>query len=147
MRKVAIVLLALVLGAQFIRFDHPVSEDGREPAAPSEVDATLRGACYDCHSNHPRWPWYAQVAPVSWLFQRDVENGRRRLNFSEWDAYVSDPETARHKLEEIRTTMVRLEMPPWSYRLLHPEARLTSAQRDLLIRWTENTDDHPQPSP
>jgi hypothetical protein len=146
MRTVAVILAALLIAAQFIRFDHPVARGGQEPAAPAEVAAVLRHACYDCHSNQPRWPWYGYVAPVSWLLQRDVEHGRRRLNFSEWDAYASDPDTARHKLDEIRTAMAREDMAPWYYRLLHPEARLTSAQREVVIRWTEQAGNPPPPS-
>jgi heme-binding protein len=146
MRKVAVVLGALLVGAQFIRFDHQLPAAGQGPAAPPEVEAVLHRACYDCHSNQPQWPWYGNVAPVSWLLQRDVDNGRRRLNFSEWDAYASDPETARHKLEEIRTAMAGEDMAPWYYRLLHPGARLTAAQRDVVIRWTEQAGDQPPPS-
>ena len=75
-------------------------------------------ACYDCHSNETVWPWYSHVAPVSWLVQRDVDEGRRKLNFSEWDR----PQKEAH---ESAKTVRKGEMPPWFYILIHPDARLT----------------------
>src|SRR3954468_23474828 len=100
MRKVALVIGALVVAAQCIRVDHSVPPARHDLIAPPDVDAVLRMACYDCHSNQTHWPWYTEIAPISWLAQRDVDNGRRRLNFSEWDDYASDPDTAAHKLDE-----------------------------------------------
>ncbi len=65
--------------------------------APPEIEATLRRACYDCHSNETRWPWYSRVAPLSWFIVRDVEVGRKEINFSEWGSYYAA--TRRRKLE------------------------------------------------
>lgn len=136
-RTAALAIAVLAIGAQFIRFDVPdAPAGGRDIPAPAEVHTLLDRACYDCHSNHTDWPWYTHVAPLSWLLQRDVRNGRQRLNFSQWDEYASDPETARHKLEQIAAAVAGGDMAPWYYRALHPQARLTSAQRDLLVRWT-----------
>src|SRR6185436_12929985 len=67
--------------------------------APAPVDAILRRACYDCHSNESRWPWYGYVAPVSWLVADDVKQGRKHLNFSDWNEYSA--KKREHKLEEI----------------------------------------------
>ena len=128
---------AIVVGAQFVRFDRTAPPVHGDPAAPPEVMRTLRGACYDCHSNETEWPWYSQVAPFSWLLQRDVDEGRRRLNFSEWDEYASDPGTASGKLAEIASSVARGGMAPWYYRVLHPAARLSPAQRELLRQWAE----------
>jgi hypothetical protein len=82
-------------------------------------------ACFDCHSNETRWPWYSQVAPPSWFVQRDVEVGRRVLDFSEWDrTYEEAGESARTVLEG--------EMPPATYLLLHPSARLSPEEKQSL---------------
>ena len=100
---------------------------------PPAVAALLRRACYDCHSNETVWPWYAAVAPVSWLVAHDVREGRRELNFSTWDAY--DAARRRKKLTESRDEMREGEMPPWFYVLLHPEARLGAAEQDAVDAW------------
>ncbi len=107
--------------------------------APDAVIGMLKRACYDCHSNQTRWPWYSHVAPFSWLVSRHVMEARRRLNFSEWEAYASDPETASHKLGEIADQVSSAKMAPWYYRLMHPEARLTLAERQKLIGWAMST--------
>jgi hypothetical protein len=83
-------------------------------------------ACYDCHSNETVWPWYSFVAPVSWLAQRDVDEGRRKLNFSEWDQPQKE---ARESAKAVR----KGEMPPWFYALVQPDARLTAAESEALI--------------
>ena len=84
---VTMVLLVFLLIAQFItvqRTNPPLKED---LAAPPHIKTLLRRACYDCHSNETRWPWYTYIAPVSWLILHDVERGRQELNFSEWGSY------------------------------------------------------------
>jgi hypothetical protein len=94
--------------------------------APGPGLELARGACFDCHSNETEWPWYTNIAPASWLVQRDVEDGRETVNFSEWDR--PQPE-ADELLEVIRDG----DMPPTSYTLIHPEARLTDVQRATLL--------------
>lgn len=97
----------------------------------AEARAVARGACYDCHSNETVWPWYAKVAPASWLVQRDVDEGRSRLNFSEW---APGSEVVAAALgREIAEVVAGGEMPPFQYRILHGSARLSDAQRQLLI--------------
>ncbi|MGH7767721.1 MAG: heme-binding domain-containing protein [Candidatus Binatia bacterium] len=78
------VLLLISLSVQ-VRHTNPSSKG--DVAAPPEINAIFRRACYDCHSNETQWPWYGYVAPISWWIARDVELGRRGLNFSEWDSY------------------------------------------------------------
>ena len=86
-----------------------------------------RRACYDCHSNETEWPWYARVAPASWLVAEDVEEGREHLNFSVWDEPNED-------LDEIVEVLEEGEMPLKKYTLLHPSARLTDEERQALIQ-------------
>jgi hypothetical protein len=94
-----------------------------------ETLALTQRACFDCHSNETVWPWYSNVAPVSWQLQRHVEEGREHLNFSEWGQGGEGEET-----DELVEVILEGEMPPANYLLLHPEARLTAAEQDALVR-------------
>jgi len=132
-RRIAgwILGIAAVLGLaiQFIpygrRHDNPPVR--REPAWDSaRTRALVRRACFDCHSNEVRWPWYSHVAPMSWLVQRDVDRGRRELNFSEWDRRQGKADDAAEEVREGR-------MPPWFYLPVHPEARLSPAEKSDLL--------------
>jgi len=134
-RIVAAMMLALT-GAQAIRFERSSPPVKSDLAAPPAVDSALRQACYDCHSNETRWPWYTAVAPASWLAHYDVVEGRRRLNFSDWRAYAYDPGTRLQKLDEIRRLVLSGEMPPWYYRALRSDTHWTEAQREDVLRWT-----------
>jgi hypothetical protein len=104
--------------------------------APAQIEMLLTRACYDCHSDRTRWPWYSRVAPASWIVARDVILGRKELNFSEWRSYY--PQTRIRKLQWMGRVVRDRAMPPWSYRLMHPGARLTDADRAILDRWIES---------
>lgn len=93
-----------------------------------ETRALAVRACYDCHSNESVWPWYSNVAPISWLVQRDVDEGRQHLNFSEWG---SGREAERER--ELTEVISEGEMPPAIYLLQHGSARLTDAEKQQLI--------------
>jgi len=151
--KVALAaLLALgiaTVAAQLVTVE-PIGEDAPGPpssngdgAVPARIEALLTRACYDCHSNRTRWPWYSRVAPVSWLVAHDVAVGRKELNFSEWGSYY--PQTRRRKLQWMGRVLREGSMPPWSYRLMHPRARLTEAERAILVRWIESAISAPAP--
>ena len=98
---------------------------------PPEVEAVMRRACFDCHTNETRWPLYARIAPGSWLMARDVHHGRSHLNFSKWaDADEDERQTDRENAwDQIQSG----EMPPWFYVLpMHPDAKLSDADKALL---------------
>jgi mono/diheme cytochrome c family protein len=123
--------LALFLAIQVV----PYGRDHRNPPVRREPDwdrpetrSLAVRACFDCHSNETRWPWYASVAPASWLVQHDVTEGRREVNFSEWNRPQKE---ARESAKTVR----KGEMPPWYY----PWARLSSAERRDLVRGLEAT--------
>ncbi len=99
-----------------------------------ETRALAERACFSCHSNETEWPWYSNVAPVSWLVQHDTEEGREHLNFSEWG---SNPKHERS--DELIEPVMEGEMPMPIYLLTHPEARLTAAETEALIRGLEIT--------
>ena len=105
------------------------------PEAAVEVHALMRRSCHDCHSSETRWPWYASVAPVSFLVARNVKDGRRKLNLSTWDSY--DEMRKARKKREIAEEIGRGEMPPWYYVSLHPGAKLSAAERVLIIKWAK----------
>lgn len=104
-----------------------------EPAwdAP-ETRAMAVRRCFDCHSNQTHWPWYAGVAPLSWLIQHHVDEGRHELNFSEWDRRQSESWQAA-----VETSTG--DMPVFGYLSLHPEARLTPAEVRRLAQGLLNT--------
>jgi hypothetical protein len=100
-----------------------------------EVTAVLDRACRDCHSNDTIWPWYSNVAPISWLVIDHVRSGRRHFNYSEWAAYGPDKE--RELLQEICEETRDGSMPVGSYTLVHRDARLSEADVLALCTWTE----------
>jgi Haem-binding domain len=102
----------------------PVTRDTPWPDGRARELAVT--ACYDCHSNQTRWPLHSRVAPISWLVTRDVEQGREKLNFSTWEGDGGD---ARDAAEAI----VDGSMPPRRYLLVHPDAALSDAERQLLV--------------
>ncbi|MGZ8444838.1 MAG: heme-binding domain-containing protein [Candidatus Binatia bacterium] len=107
------------------------------PEAPVEVQALLRRSCNACHSNETVWPWYARVAPASFLITRDVKDGRKKLNLSTWDGY--DETRKSRKKREIAREVGKGDMPPWFYVSLHPEAKLSAAERALIIKWAKQS--------
>lgn len=126
----SLVLLGLVLVAQIVPYgrDHTNPPVQAEPTWDSPTTRALaERACFDCHSNQTQWPWYSNVAPMSWLVQNHVDEGRGVLNFSEWSRGNSEAGEAAETVRE-------RQMPPRSYVLLHPEARLTDAEREQLAR-------------
>lgn len=137
---IGIGLFALI---QFVPYgrDHanpPVTEAASfGPGAGADL---VRGACLDCHSNETTWPWYSNVAPMSWLIQNDVNEGREHLNFSHWD----QPQEAVAELIEV---VEDGEMPPSQYAILHPDARLTDQERAELIEALRYALDQAPPVP
>lgn len=107
---------------------------GAHNPVPAPVMTVLRRACFDCHSNHTRWPWYARVPPASWLVLRDVERGRGQMNFSLWAQY--NPYDRADMLDKVCDLVSKKRMPLWQYRLLHAEARLTDTEVATLCDWS-----------
>lgn len=135
LKRIAAGLLLAVGALQFVPVDsiNP-PEHGQLPAS-AEVQAVLRRSCYDCHSNETRWPWYAKIFPASLLIARDVKKGRGEVNFSMWEKY--DERRKMRKLREIAKEVEKGSMPPAYYLPLHLEARLSAAERDLIMRWAK----------
>lgn len=127
--------LGVIIAVQLVPYgrDHTNPESRKEPAWDSpETRELAKRACFDCHSNETRWPWYASVAPASWLVQWHVDEGREHLNFSAWDTPQKHAHEAAHEVEEG-------EMPLESYLWLHGEAKLSEEERQALMRGLEAT--------
>jgi len=122
----------------------PYGRDHTNPKTVQEITwdrpatrALAQDACFACHSNLTEWPWYTNVAPISWLTTRDVEGGRATLNFSEWQR----PQEA--DLQEVVDAIRGKDMPPLQYRVVHSESKLTDTERQQLERglvasWTKD---------
>jgi hypothetical protein len=124
----ALSVFALFAAAQLVPYGGPHDNPRTvaEPPWSSAADRALaQRACFDCHSNETRWPWYSYVAPASWLVAYDVNEGRERLNFSDWVE-------GTHDADEASEEVLEGEMPPRIYTVLHPEAVLTPAERREL---------------
>ena len=127
---VVLACLGLFLLIQLAPYgrDHTNPPASAEPAWDSPQTRDLASkACFDCHSNLTTWPWYTNVAPVSWLVQHDVDDGRATLNFTEWDR----PQSAG--LGDIAELVRSGEMPPIYYRMIHRSASLTDTEKQQLI--------------
>lgn len=131
--RIVLVGLVLLLAAQFIPVDRTNPPVESSVPAPPAVDEILRRSCYDCHSNETVWPWYSRVAPASWLIARDVAQGRQHLNFSTWNRL--SPAERVHALEEAWEEIEAGQMPLAIYTPLHPDARLTDADKAALEAW------------
>lgn len=129
------IIVAAGLGLLVLIQLVPYGRNHADPAVTNELPfnspetkALVRRACFNCHSNETVWPWYASIAPVSWLVQHDVDEGRSKLNFSDW---LGTREGER--INKIKDEVEEGEMPPFVYRLAHPEARLSDRERQQLL--------------
>jgi hypothetical protein len=106
---------------------------------PPQVESILQRACYDCHSNSTRWPWYSKVAPVSWLVVDDVDSGRREVNFSEWlRRDTKNPtEYTRERFQGICKQVETRNMPLTPYLLVHRAAKLSQRDTETICQWTK----------
>jgi hypothetical protein len=126
---VACVGVALFLLAQLVPYgrDHTNLPVLQEPQWDSpQTRLLVQRACFDCHSNETVWPWYSNIAPVSWLVQRDTQEGREKLNFSEWGR-------GEQEADEIFEVVKEGEMPLPVYLITHPEARLNAQEKQALL--------------
>ncbi len=132
--RIAVIVIAALFLIQWVPYGHHRAP----PAAVTQVtwdaastEQLSRRACFDCHSNETRWPWYASVAPVSWMLQHDVDEGRDHLNFS---AIHITGEEAAEAIREAGKEVREGDMPPRAYVMMHPGARLGPAEREALAR-------------
>lgn len=142
------ILIGLVLvfvGIQFVPNELPavVSNNPgdiiQSGIVSQEVAGILKTSCYSCHSNETIYPWYSYMAPSSWLVAKDVREGREELNFSTWQE--NDMIKKLGLLDDISTEVGEGNMPMGIYTLMHPSAKLTDEQRELIVTWAEDAMD------
>jgi hypothetical protein len=106
---------------------------------PKNVQAVLKTACYDCHSNNTQYPWYSYVQPVRWMLDRHINEGKENLNLSEFGTYSVRRQLS--KLKAMENSIHDGTMPLSSYTLIHKNARLANADKALVIEWAGRTKD------
>jgi len=139
-KKLLIVLLVVFVVAQAFRPEKNNSNDTSKDISnsyvvPENVKTILAKACNDCHSNNTRYPWYAEIQPVAWWINDHVKDGKKHLNFNEFDGY----RIARQykKLEECIDEVKDGEMPLTSYTIIHKDAKLSDDEKQILFTWCE----------
>jgi hypothetical protein len=140
-KKIFLGLALLFLAIQFVR---PAKNLSPAPGpnditakitVPAELQRAFTTACYDCHSDHTRYPWYAEVQPVGWWLSSHIHDGKEHLNFSEFGAY--NAKTADRKLKQIARTVNSGYMPLHSYTWIHRDAILTAAEIKFINDWVD----------
>lgn len=147
-KRLLLVLLGALVIMQFFRIDKSVpevkpSDDFIAIAQPNaEIKSLLMTACYDCHSYKTEYPWYSNVAPVSWWIGHHIEEGREHLNFSLWGTFSQEKKD--HKLHECAEETEEGEMPLNSYTWTHGDAKLSKEDQKKLAEWFESlmSEDH-----
>jgi hypothetical protein len=139
--RIALAVLMVFMGIQFIR---PPKNEGVADASsdithfvtvPDTVRKILKRSCYDCHSNHTNYPWYARISPASLWLARHIKEGKAELNFTDFAQYSR--RRMNTKLSSIAEQVEEREMPLKSYLWMHGAARLSGEEIRLISRWTE----------
>ncbi len=144
-KKILLLLLVVFVAMQFISPARNVSGQGLQVdvtktiKVPDKVLDILKNACYDCHSNDSRYPWYVNVQPMGWIMANHIKDGKKDLNFSEFRSYSLRKQQS--KLKSIATQVKDGEMPILSYTIMHADARLSKEQKELIIDWAISTKD------
>lgn len=127
-----VIVVLMIVGLVILQFI-PYGRNFENPPVVSEPDwnspetrQVMVEACYDCHSNETRWPWYSSIAPVSWLVTKDVIEGRNAVNFSEWGR-------SQEEADDVIESIQEGEMPPVYYIPMHPKALLSAQEKQTLI--------------
>jgi hypothetical protein len=148
MRRTKRWLIILFIGFVIIQFIQPARNQSGQVlqtdltkmfAVPSNVKAVLEVACYDCHSNNTRYPWYSYIQPGGWWLANHIKEGKEELNFSEFGAYSRRRQIS--KLRSIESSLKDGAMPMSSYIIMHKNARLTKEEKKLIIDWIKLTRD------
>ncbi|MEN9701966.1 MAG: hypothetical protein RIR55_1308 [Bacteroidota bacterium] len=140
-KKILVVLLVVLVALQFVRPTRNVSGDTTKDISTlypmsDSVKMIVNKACTDCHSNKTVYPWYASVAPLSFWLDHHVNEGKGEINFNEFASYRIGKQN--HKLKEVIEQIQENKMPLSSYTLIHKEAKLTDAEKEVLIDWCQN---------
>lgn len=139
------VIVVLFVAIQFIPRDNneqrsvPLNDLAKIYMVPSKVSSILKKSCYDCHSNHTDYPWYAQLQPFRYILDSHISNGKAELNFNEFGNYSLRKQ--RSKLRAIGESLEEGSMPLSSYTLIHRNAILSKEDKVTLMNWVKLTSD------
>ena len=140
-KRILVILLIVLILIQFFR---PAQNRSVSPSpadistiypVSANVNSVLEKACYDCHSNNTRYPWYANIQPVAWWLDDHIREGKHDLNFSVFASYRIGKQY--RKLEEVIDLVKKGDMPLQSYTIVHTDAKLTREEKVLLTSWTD----------
>ena len=129
---------AVLLLLQLVKIDipePPKATAADEIKAPKQIMALLERSCYDCHSNTTKWPWYSDIAPISFEVRGHVKDGREWLNFTIWNQYSEEKKQKRLK-GIVKTIDIKMPLP--SYVWAHPEANLNKDERESIKKWAQS---------
>ena len=133
--KMLLIMIGVLLAIQLIRPEktNPPVNESIALKAPKEVMTILKASCYDCHSDETKWPFYSDIAPISWSVIAHVNDGRKALNFSKWSEI--DPETKTRRLKRAIKTVNNGMMPQFNYLMFHDEATLDNDKKQIIVDW------------
>ena len=138
MRALLMIAAIVALTSYFTR-PQPSANSHSPLLVGAQIDSQTRQlierSCRDCHSEATRYPWYSYVAPVSWLIDYDVRQGREHLNLSRWEEYSLI--RRERALSEIANQVRDGAMPLWQYTWIHRNTRLSNADADVIFQWTQ----------
>lgn len=144
-KKILLGILAVVIVIQFIQ----PARNNNGQVLPADISnryiltdsmqALLKIACYDCHSNNTQYPWYSHIQPIRWMLDRHIKQGKEELNFSEFGAYSERRQLS--KLKAIENSIHDETMPLSSYTMIHKNARLSPTDKALIMDWIQKTAD------
>jgi hypothetical protein len=142
-KKIIFAIIGILIVIQFIRPDKNINASQQvnniktKYQMPDTVNKILSIACYDCHSNNTRYPWYNNIQPVAWWLDSHIKDGKKHFNFDEFTTYSLKRQD--HKLEELIESQKDHWMPLENFKAIHQDARLSNAQSKLLIDWANET--------
>ena len=144
-KKIIIVVMITLVVIQFIQparnksTEASASDISKVLSVPDSVQLILKNACYDCHSNNTRYPWYSNIQPVGWFLANHIKKAKEMLDFNEFGGYSARRQ--QNKLDAIANEVSTNGMPLPSYRLLHKNARLDRIERAQLTNWAQHSEE------
>ena len=144
-KKILTVIVIAFVAMQFFRPDRKIASQASSSdisgvfSMPDSVKVILQNACYDCHSDNTRYPWYVNLQPAGWWMAGHIKEAKDGLNFSEFGGYT--PRKQISKLEGVASVLEKDFMPLKSYKMMHKSARLSTDEKNLVIDWAQKSAD------
>ncbi len=139
LKKIVIALIVVFILIQFFPTHRNENKEllptdfSKVYDVPENIHVMLKNACYDCHSNNTKYPWYNKIQPVSWFLENHIAEAKEELNFSEFGNYSAKKQN--HKLDEIIDEVKEGEMPLKGYKLMHSEAKFSDEERKQFLSY------------